>query len=98
MHTAEPALPDDGDQSDADELYNLLENTIVPLYYDRDQKGVPHGWTHTIKESIRTCSPAFSARRMLKDYIEQMYVPAMAAGSKNITVTPVKQSAIVPVS
>ena len=67
----------DQDKSDAQELYNLLENNIIPLYYDHDRNGIPHGWIQVIKEAIRSCAPSFSARRMLKDYIEQMYLPAL---------------------
>jgi len=37
---------------------------------------VPHGWVHVIKEAIKSIAPRFSARRMLKEYVEQMYIPA----------------------
>jgi glycogen phosphorylase len=69
--------PSDQDQSDSDELYGLLENIIVPLYYERDLNGIPHGWIRVVKEAIRSCAPEFSARRMIKEYIEQMYLPAV---------------------
>ncbi|OGO37508.1 MAG: hypothetical protein A2147_03050 [Chloroflexi bacterium RBG_16_57_8] len=68
--------PADEDRADADALYDLLENEIVPLYYDRDRMGVPHGWVKLAKEAIRTVSPAFSARRMVKEYTEEMYLRA----------------------
>jgi starch phosphorylase len=64
------------DKSDAEAIYSLLEQRIVPLYYERDRNGVPHGWVRMIKESINSTVPRFSARRMLKEYIEQMYIPA----------------------
>ncbi len=64
------------DKSDAEALYRLLREKIVPLYYQRDRDGVPHGWVHMIKEAINSIAPRFSARRMLKEYVEQMYVPA----------------------
>ena len=66
----------DQDKADAEELYRLLEEKVVPLYYDRDINGIPHGWIHIIKEAIRTNVPLFSARRMVKEYTEQMYLPA----------------------
>jgi starch phosphorylase len=71
--------PDSGDEDeeDAQALYRLLEEEIVPLYYERDRSGVPHGWIRVIKESIRSVVPAFCARRMLKEYTEQMYIPAL---------------------
>ncbi len=64
------------DASDAESLYQTLENEVVPLYYHRDADGVPRGWVHTVKEAIRSVAPAFSARRMIKDYAERLYVPA----------------------
>lgn len=70
------------DDADADALYQLLEQQIVPLYYDRDQNGLPHGWIQMAKEAIRSIVPRFSARRMLKDYASRMYVPAALAGTK----------------
>ena len=66
----------DQDKVDAEELYRLLEDKVVPLYYDRDINGVPHGWIQVIKETIRSNVPLFSARRMAKEYTEQMYLPA----------------------
>jgi starch phosphorylase len=65
------------DKSDAEAIYSLLEERIVPLYYQRDRNGVPHGWVRMIKEAINSIVPRFCARRMLKEYIEQMYIPAV---------------------
>jgi starch phosphorylase len=64
------------DRSDAEAIYRLLEEEIVPLYYQRDRAGVPHGWMHMVKNSIGTIAPRFCTRRMLKQYTEQMYLPA----------------------
>ena len=66
------------DESDADALYRLLEDEIVPLYYQRDRLGVPRGWVQMVKETISSIVPRFCTRRMLKEYIEQMYLPAAA--------------------
>ncbi len=63
------------DELHANELYRLLEEKIIPLYFDRDLYGVPHGWIQMIKEAIRSNSPLFSARRMVKDYVTRMYLP-----------------------
>ena len=68
--------PEEEDRSDAEALYSLLEKEIVPLYYQRDRGGVPHGWMHMVKEAISSIVPLFCARRMLKEYTEQMYIPA----------------------
>ncbi len=64
------------DKADAEEIYRLLEEKIVPLYYERDINDIPHGWIQVIKETIRSNTPLFSARRMAKEYTEQMYLPA----------------------
>jgi starch phosphorylase len=69
--------PDAIDAADAGELYRLLEEEIVPAFYDRDVSGVPRRWLATVRESIRTVAPQFSARRMVKEYCERMYAPAM---------------------
>ena len=71
--------PEEEDRADAEALYRLIEEKLVPLYYDRDRGGVPHGWISVIKEAMRTLVPKFCARRMMKDYTERLYVPV--AGS-----------------
>jgi len=68
--------PREEDNSDAEALYRLLEEEIVPLYYQRNMRGVPHGWIRMVKEAIDSIVPRFCTRRMLKEYIEQMYIPA----------------------
>jgi starch phosphorylase len=67
------------DESDAMSLYNLLENEIVPLYYERDRLGVPRRFIRIIKEAIKSVSPVFDASRMMREYIQQMYLPAVQA-------------------
>jgi starch phosphorylase len=63
--------------ADAISLYDILENNIVPAFYDRDAKGIPHKWVRLVKESIRTIAPQFSMTRMIKDYTNNLYVPSM---------------------
>jgi len=66
------------DFSDAHSLYSILENEIVPLYYsERTKDNIPLGWISRMKESIRTLAPQFNTRRMLKEYMDLMYKPAM---------------------
>ena len=65
------------DAADAAAIYRLLEEEIVPAFYDRDGDTVPHRFVAVIKEAIRTVAPRFSARRMVKEYVTRMYVPAM---------------------
>lgn len=71
-------MPDQGeeDRTDAEALYRLLEEEIVPLYYNQDRSGVPHGWTGLMKDTIRSVVPVFCTRRMLKEYTERFYIPA----------------------
>jgi len=66
------------DRHDAEQLYRLLEQEVVPLYYQRDIDGIPRGWLQLVKESIRTVAPVFCTKRMVKDYVEMLYTPAMA--------------------
>ena len=65
------------DQADAHDLYNKLENEIIPMYYDRDINNVPIEWVGRMKESIKTVTPQFSTRRMLKEYVEKLYSKAL---------------------
>ena len=70
--------PNQQDQADAESLYDTLENEIIPLYYNsRSADNIPNDWLGRIKESIRTLAPQFSMRRMLKEYMSELYLPAM---------------------
>jgi len=64
------------DDEDAEAIYSILESEIVPLYYDRNERGVPEGWVEVMKEAIRTAGADFSSRRMMLEYLEQYYGPA----------------------
>ncbi len=65
------------DEADAMSLYDILENQIIPLYYtERNADNVPLEWLEMMKKSLQTIVPQFSTRRMLKEYIERMYLPA----------------------
>jgi starch phosphorylase len=66
------------DERDADALYGLLENQVVPFFYERDEQGVPTGLVRRIKASLMTVGPRFSATRMLDDYLER-YTTVLAA-------------------
>ncbi len=73
---------DERDAADSESLYTTLEKEVVSLYYDRDSDGVPRGWVQVMKEAIKQGAPAFSARRMVKEYTERLYLPAMKAAEK----------------
>jgi len=78
-HTSDQELQD---RIDAESLYRLLEEEIVPLYYDQDENGIPHRWVQMMKASIKTNSPLFNTDRMVADYVTQVYAPGCAAGAK----------------
>jgi len=61
------------DQRDAAALFDLLEQEVIPLYYDRDAQGIPRGWIARIKASLRTIGPRFCATRMLDEYVREIY-------------------------
>ncbi|HWV22868.1 MAG TPA: hypothetical protein VNZ58_01645, partial [Thermomicrobiales bacterium] len=67
---------DEQDEAEANMMYEMLEEQVVPLYYKRSPDGLPHDWIRVAKEAIRTVAPRFSARRMLIDYVEKLYSPA----------------------
>ncbi|MBI2847854.1 MAG: alpha-glucan family phosphorylase [Chloroflexi bacterium] len=73
--------PAEEDNTDAGSLYQLLEQQVVPLFYDRDRSGTPHGWVRMIKESIGSIVPFFSSRRMLKEYVRRMYLPSQGSST-----------------
>jgi phosphorylase/glycogen(starch) synthase len=74
----------DPDREDANSLYNLLENVVIPMYYDRNASGVPEKWTAMIKRSMQTLAPVFNTERMLLAYLHQMYEPS-AQREANLT-------------
>jgi glycogen phosphorylase len=66
------------DDADANSLYDTLENEIIPMYYDeRSGDNLPVEWIARMKESIRTMVPQFCTRRMVKEYMNEMYFPAI---------------------
>ncbi len=68
--------PNYQDRVEANALYNLLEKEIVPLFYQRDEKGIPRGWVHKMKDAIRLNCPQFNTARMVRDYAIAAYFPA----------------------
>jgi starch phosphorylase len=65
------------DWADAEALYSLLEQELVPMFYERDASGLPRRWLQVVKQSIRTVLPRFSARRMVKEYVRDMYLASL---------------------
>jgi starch phosphorylase len=69
--------PEQADAADAEALYQLLEQEVVPAFYDRDAQGLPHRWIARVKQALVTITPRFSSRRMLREYVEHAYAPAV---------------------
>lgn len=65
--------PDHQDYEDANSLYQLLEEEVVPLFYGRDRDNIPRGWVTMMREAIRSNAPIYCTRRMLKEY-SNLYV------------------------
>ena len=61
---------------DANSLYQLLENQIIPLYYAKPDGKLPLAWLQLMRESIRSVTPVFNTHRMVKEYTERLYIPA----------------------
>jgi starch phosphorylase len=74
--TREFADPEAQDDADAQALYAVLEKEIIPLFFEREEDGVPHRWVQVMKEAIRSVTPQFNTQRMVREYLEKMYLPA----------------------
>jgi starch phosphorylase len=67
---------DEADRADAEHLFDLLEQEIVPLYYKRDARGLPVEWLQRMKHALRISGERFTARRMVQEYTDRYYAPA----------------------
>ena len=70
------------DRIESEALYDLLEHEIVPLFYQRGRDGLPREWIKRMKASMRSVGQRFSTHRMLKEYSEQFYFPALDNGRR----------------
>ncbi len=70
--------PDYQDEVESRLLYELLENTVVPLFYERSKHGIPLGWVEIMKKSIQTVCPYFNTNRMVEEYATRFYLPNMS--------------------
>jgi len=74
-HDGDPAW----DAAEAESLYDLLEQEVIPEFYTRDENGIPTAWVARVRESMAQLTPRFSANRTVREYTEQHYLPAAAA-------------------
>jgi starch phosphorylase len=71
-HGEDPGL----DAVEARALYELLEDEVIPEFYNRDERGIPVAWVARMRESMASLTPRFSAERAVREYTEQRYLPA----------------------
>jgi len=65
------------DARDAETFYRIMEGEVSPEFYDRVERGLPRAWLARIKASLRSIGPAFSADRMVRDYVDRCYTPLL---------------------
>lgn len=76
--------PEAQDRRDAADLYDVLATRIVPLYYHRNESGLPEAWIARMKKAIASVTPHFSSSRMVRDYCRQAYVPALKQNPRGV--------------
>jgi starch phosphorylase len=74
------------DARDGEDLYRVLKEEVVPLYYERDQDGLPRGWVRRMKRTIRTLGWRFNAARMVMDYTQKCHIPAAGGTSSSMRI------------
>ncbi|MGC1678473.1 MAG: alpha-glucan family phosphorylase [Candidatus Binataceae bacterium] len=70
------------DAVEAQQLYSVLENAVIPMFYDRNESGIPIAWVSKIRQSMARLTPQFSANRAVREYTERYYLPAARAFRK----------------
>jgi len=73
------------DAVEASRLYEILEQQVIPEFYDRDRAGIPKTWLKRIRASMARLTPQFSGNRMVREYVETIYLPASVALRRRIT-------------
>lgn len=85
----------DRNPKDAEAIYEILEEEIIPLFYTWDERGIPLYWVKLMKETIKSIAPRFCARRMLKEYISKFYIPIDKACQETKRILKMKKPPIV---
>jgi starch phosphorylase len=70
------APDEEQDEADADALFAVLEEDVIPAFYERDGEGLPQRWIALMRESIAELGPSFGTARMVSEYVERLYLPA----------------------
>ncbi|WP_114855068.1 alpha-glucan family phosphorylase [Brachybacterium sp. YJGR34] len=79
--TAEVSDPSERDRIEAEALYEILEQSVIPRFYERDARGMQRAWMTTVRSSLVTIAPRITAARMVRDYATELYLPAARAAS-----------------
>jgi len=74
---AAEGLDEEVDAADHAALFTLLEREVIPAYYNRDERGVPTDWVLRMKEALRVAGQRFTTNRMVREYAERFYIPAV---------------------
>ena len=74
-HGEDPAW----DAQEAGQLYRLLEQAVIPVFYERGPDGIPRAWVQRMRASMAELTPQFSTNRMIREYVERLYLPAVQA-------------------
>ena len=84
--------PNRRDQIEAAALYDLIENTVAPRFYDRGEQGIPSRWMEMMRHTLATLGPKVQATRMVRDYVTGLYTP-IAAASRQLNSSPFANAA-----
>jgi starch phosphorylase len=76
------ASEEEQDEADAEALYAMLEEQVLPAYYERDEAGLPQRWIALMRESIAELGTRFGTARMVTEYVERLYLPAHEGASR----------------
>ena len=76
IESSEATTQAEQDEADAEALYAVLEEHVLPAYYERDEAGLPQRWIALMRESIAQLGPRFGTARMAAEYVERLYLPA----------------------
>jgi starch phosphorylase len=76
--------PDEQDRRDGESLFRVLEEQVIPCFYDRDGREVPRRWLLRVKNALRTLAWRYNSDRMVIDYARLAYVPASGTGTSHV--------------
>jgi starch phosphorylase len=91
---SDAATQTERDGAEADALYRVLEHEVIPLFYERNAAGVPAGWVAKMRASLRELAPFYSTNRMIREYLETIYKPAVGRFRRRVAAPQALASAL----